>query len=257
MGGLNERGPAASASKLSNRRRAGLRMRERLRVIAPYAIVLVLAGALYLVATHFEYTPHAGRLGPEIWPRAILVLIAGVCVFRISDRAARAARRGSGRRGAAGCARERAAGRRRPDPRRGPRLPGLLALGIAITIAYVWLLGLLGFALASALYIGAMIRVGRYRRWRVIVPTALVGSLASCSFSRRSSTCPFRSASRRSPPCPRADAADGHPLTGRAPHARSRCSISPADSRTSCSRRTPSRSSSASSSACSSPCCRA
>ncbi len=41
----------------------------------------------------------------------------------------------------------------------------------------MWLLGLLGFALASALYIGAMIRVGRYRRWRVIVPTALVGSL--------------------------------------------------------------------------------
>jgi hypothetical protein len=43
-------------------------MRERLRVIAPYAIVLVLAGALSLVATHFEYTrtragsaPRSGR----------------------------------------------------------------------------------------------------------------------------------------------------------------------------------------------------
>jgi len=63
------------------------------------------------------------------------------------------------------------------QPEAGARFPGLLALGIAITIAYVWLLGLLGFALASALYIGAMIRVGRYRRWRVIVPTALMGSL--------------------------------------------------------------------------------
>jgi putative tricarboxylic transport membrane protein len=63
-----------------------------------------------------------------------------------------------------------------PEP--NERFPGLLALGIAITIAYVWLLGVLGFALASALYIGAMIRVGRYRRWRVIVPTALAGSLA-------------------------------------------------------------------------------
>jgi len=152
-------------------------MRERLRVIAPYAIVLVLSGALYLVATRFEYTPHAGRLGPEIWPRAILVLLAGVCVFRILT--ALRAPRDEGPGGGVlqdVLANAPLAGDAQPEA--NARFSGLLALGIAITIAYVWLLGLLGFALSSALYIGAMIRVGRYRRWRVIVPTALIGSLA-------------------------------------------------------------------------------
>ena len=152
-------------------------MRERLRVIAPYAVVLGLAGALYVVATHFEYTPHAGRLGPDLWPRAILVLIAGVCLFRILT-ALRAPRD----EGPGGGVLQEVLGNAPPigDEKPGPgeTFPFLLALGIAITVAYVWLLGVLGFALASALYVGAMIRVGRYRRWRVIVPTALLGSLA-------------------------------------------------------------------------------
>jgi putative tricarboxylic transport membrane protein len=151
-------------------------MRERLRVIAPYAVVLVLACALYLVSTRFEYTPHAGRLGPDIWPRAILILIAGVCLFRIVT-ALRAPRdEGPGGGVLQDVLASVAPGSDAP-PEPAETFPGLLVLGIAITIAYVWLLGLLGFALSTVLYIGAMIRVGRYRRWRVIVPTALAGSL--------------------------------------------------------------------------------
>jgi putative tricarboxylic transport membrane protein len=152
-------------------------MRERLRALAPYVVVLVLAGVFYMIATRFEYTPHAGRLGPEIWPRAILVLIAGVCVFRILT-----GLRAPHDEGPGGGVLQDVLGNAPPvreeQPEPDERFPGLLVLGIAITIGYVWLLGVLGFALASALYIGAMIRVGRYRRWRVIVPTALVGSLA-------------------------------------------------------------------------------
>lgn len=151
-------------------------MRERLRAVAPYVVVLVLAGALYAVATRFEYTPHPGRLGPDIWPRAILALIAGICAFRIATalRAPRDEGPGGGVLqdvlGNAPAVRDEPA-----EPQR--RFPGLLAVGIGLTVAYVALLGVLGFALASALYIGAMIRVGRYRRWGVIVPTALAGSL--------------------------------------------------------------------------------
>jgi putative tricarboxylic transport membrane protein len=152
-------------------------MRERLRVVAPYVVVLVVAGVFYVIATRFDYTPHPARLGPDIWPRAILVLIAGVCVFRILT-ALRAPRD----EGPGGGVLQDVLGNAPPvrdaQPESDERFPGLLALGIAVTIAYVWLLGVLGFALASALYVGAMIRVGRYRRWRVIVPTALLGSLA-------------------------------------------------------------------------------
>jgi putative tricarboxylic transport membrane protein len=150
-------------------------MRERLRVIAPRHRARA-GRRVYLVATRFEYTPRAGRLGPELWPRAILVLIAGVCLFRIVT--AMRAPRDEGPGG--GVLQDVLGNAPLPgdaQPEADARFPGLLALGIAITIAYVWLLGLFGFALASVLYIGAMIRVGRYRRWRVIVPTALMGSL--------------------------------------------------------------------------------
>ena len=152
-------------------------MRERLRALAPYVVVLVSAGVLHLIATRFDYTPHAGRLGPDIWPRAILALIAGVCIFRILTVLREPRDEGPGG-GVLQDVLGNAPPARDAQPEPDARFPGLLVLGVAITIAYVWLLGVLGFALASALYIGAMIRVGRYRRWRVIVPTALVGSLA-------------------------------------------------------------------------------
>ena len=58
------------------------------------------------------------------------------------------------------------------------RYPMLLALGIALTIAYIGLLGTLGFFCATVLYIGSLVRTGRYRRWNVIAAVSLLGSLA-------------------------------------------------------------------------------
>jgi putative tricarboxylic transport membrane protein len=46
-----------------------------------------------------------------------------------------------------------------------------------LTIAYVALLGTLGFAVDTAVYLAAMIRTGRYRRWPVIAAVAVGGSL--------------------------------------------------------------------------------
>lgn len=151
-------------------------MSERLRAVAPYVIVLLLAAGLFRLAMHFEYTPHAGRLGPDIWPRAILVLMVAVCAVRVVGALRRPRSEGPG----GGLLRE-VIGDAVPDPETAgapaQKYPGLLALGIALTVAYVFLLGWLGFAVATAAYIAAMIRTGRYRRWRVIVPTAVLGSL--------------------------------------------------------------------------------
>ena len=58
------------------------------------------------------------------------------------------------------------------------RFPLLLVTGIALTIAYVGLLGTLGFFCDTVLYIAALIRTGRYRRWPVIVAVAFAGALA-------------------------------------------------------------------------------
>jgi putative tricarboxylic transport membrane protein len=46
-----------------------------------------------------------------------------------------------------------------------------------MTIAYVALLGTLGFFLDTVLYIAALTRTGRYTRWPVIVAVAFGGAL--------------------------------------------------------------------------------
>jgi putative tricarboxylic transport membrane protein len=153
-------------------------MVDRLRAIAPYVVVLAIAAWLFDVALHFRFSPHAGSLGPGLWPRAILALTIIVCVARIGHGLfARQAAAGSATSDllhdvAAGI--PQAAETVAPP---APRYPLLLLVGIALTIAYVALLGTLGFALATFAYMAAMMAVGRYPRRGVIVVVALLGSL--------------------------------------------------------------------------------
>lgn len=145
---------------------------QRLRAIAPYVVVLALAAFLFHLASGFTYAQSGNRLGPGVWPRAILVLMMVACAFRIvrlllvapavlaHDMPAAAPSDGADGEPVV------------------PLSPVRLALGVGLTVAYVALLPVLGFALATAIYIAAMCRVGDYRRWHVILPTAIVGSLA-------------------------------------------------------------------------------
>jgi putative tricarboxylic transport membrane protein len=146
----------------------------RLRALAPYLLVLGGAAVLLWKTYHFGFTPRGDRPGPDVWPRAILLLAMLACAVRIIAVLRRP---------------------RNPDPVRirdvmdnalaeqeraaeaAQRFPLLLGLGIALTIAYVALLGTLGFAVDTALYLAAMIRTGRYRRWPVIIAVAVAGSL--------------------------------------------------------------------------------
>jgi putative tricarboxylic transport membrane protein len=150
------------------------RLSARLRALAPYLLVLAGAAELLWKTFDFGFTPRGDRPGPDVWPRAILLLAMLACGVRIVNVLRRP---------------------RNPDPVRirdvmesalaeqeraaeaAPRLPSLLAIGIALTIAYVALLGTLGFAVDTAVYLAAMIRTGRYRRWPVIAAVAVGGSL--------------------------------------------------------------------------------
>lgn len=150
------------------------RVNPRYRALLPYLLVLVGALALTWDALHFAYTPQGDRPGPDVWPRAILALIAVTCVVRMAR-----VLRGppESRAGVLDDVIGDAAPDESPDaaPRRQPMR---LAMGIALTIAYVALLGTLGFFTDTVLYIAALTRTGRYRRWPVIVVVALAGALA-------------------------------------------------------------------------------
>lgn len=171
---------------------------NRLRLAWPWVAMLVAALYLYRVAGHFAYAPRPGELGPDVWPRAILVLLIVVCALRMAgyllgrgiDRSGAALERGGATAAAGGGVTATddvvaAAGNgataeagAESAVESAARYPRLLIAGVALTILYVLTMGTLGFFLATALYLALFMLVGRYRRPVVIAVSSVVGSLA-------------------------------------------------------------------------------
>ena len=147
-------------------------MTSRRRALLPYALVLAGALALGWQTLHFEFTPRGDRPGPDVWPRAILALMIVACGVRVVTLLRRS--------GADPVSLDDVVDKALADEPAAPlrRYPLLLAVGVALTIAYVALLATLGFFCDTALYIAALIRTGRYRRWPVIAAVALAGAFA-------------------------------------------------------------------------------
>jgi putative tricarboxylic transport membrane protein len=150
--------------------------RSRTTRLLPYAILAAAAGYLYFIATRIEYQQRAGTLGPDVWPKALLALLIGICVYQIGKILF-----GSGRDIAA-------MSEDLMDPSRpvqpGERAdavaeshPWLLAGGIALTALYVGVIQSAGFFLATVVYLAAFIAAGGYRRWGVIATVSLGGAL--------------------------------------------------------------------------------
>jgi putative tricarboxylic transport membrane protein len=136
------------------------------KAILPYAALLAGAAYLYHDAGSFAAAGKAGQLGPDFWPRAVLVLLMIVCAIEIGRHAL------PGRAAAA-------AGEPQAAPAEdSPRFPRLLAAGMVITALYVPGMDYLGFFLATVAYLAAFMAVGRYRRWGVVAATSVLGSLA-------------------------------------------------------------------------------
>lgn len=60
--------------------------KSRARLILPYVVGLAFAIVAYSYAGQIEYTPRAGELGPEVWPRLALLLMGASCLFEIMRR---------------------------------------------------------------------------------------------------------------------------------------------------------------------------
>lgn len=142
-------------------------MKGSLARAAPYALVLAVAGVLYHFARRIEYIGPPERLGPDFWPRAVLALLAAVCAYEI----------GKSFFAAGGSSGGLLQAYFEKEDTRPPSAARLLA-GIGATAAYVALVDVLGFFLASAAFIAAFIAIGGYRRWGVVAACSLGGSLA-------------------------------------------------------------------------------
>ena len=144
-------------------------MLRKLRSVAPYAALFVTAVYLYRDAGAFAAAGRPGQLGPDVWPRAVLVLLMIVCGLAILRRTLFAA---------TGTAPPAVAKSDGESNAIAQRFPWCLAGGIALTIAYVLALDWLGFFVSTVLYLALFMLVGRYRRVRVIAAASVVGSLA-------------------------------------------------------------------------------
>lgn len=153
-----------------------------LRRAIPYAVLLCGAAYLYVNAGQFAQFARPGELGPDLWPRAILVLLIFVCAGAIlrgmlvvahppDSEALSDAVAGDAAAAQADNTADAPQGRARTNAYR-------LLAGIGLSAAYVAGLGWLGFPVATALYLGLFIVLGGYRRAGVIVSTSVLGSLA-------------------------------------------------------------------------------
>src|SRR5205085_12116362 len=67
----------------SGRPHAEQRMSSRIRSALPYAIGLGVAVLLFISASHIQYTPRPGQIGPDFWPKIAIALMAVVCLIEI------------------------------------------------------------------------------------------------------------------------------------------------------------------------------
>jgi putative tricarboxylic transport membrane protein len=154
---------------------------RRLASALPYAALLAGGAYLYADAGSFAQTTRPGELGPDFWPRTIIVALMIVCAVAMLRRLVVVREPGAavpvadvaGGLPTGGTDDEGGA------PAEGSAThPYRLLGGIVLSAAYVAGLEWLGFFVGTALYLSLFMVLGRYRRTGIIVATSLLGSLA-------------------------------------------------------------------------------
>lgn len=142
----------------------------QIRGILPYVIGLAVAALLYIYAGEVKYAARAGELGPAVWPRMAIVLLAGACVFEIVRRLATSS---VDERGIVELLRDD-----RANDVEAPRYPRLLIGGIVLVCIYALAVPALGFLIATFLFLVAFMYLGRYRNHKALWATSALVTVA-------------------------------------------------------------------------------
>ena len=151
-------------------------MLTRLRRTVPYLIVFAATGILFVFANRITFIAPGGRIGPDVWPKAILALAMLTCIFEIV-KVLFFGGVGEQVSGVLESIIEEAPAAEIVDSPPEPRYPHLIVAGIVLTVAYVVLIERLGFFLCTFAYLAAFAWIGRYRRPLVVLASSLAGSL--------------------------------------------------------------------------------
>jgi putative tricarboxylic transport membrane protein len=148
-----------------------------MRKSAPYVIVLVITICLYLFARQITFAAPSDRIGPDFWPKAILLLAMATCAYEIFKNLFFTKTRHELSSVLESIIEEAPVQTTDSRQQAEKTYPRLLLLGIVMTVAYVALIETLGFFLCTFLYLAGFMLAGRYRRIGVVVVTSLAGSL--------------------------------------------------------------------------------
>jgi hypothetical protein len=152
----------------------------------PFVALFCAAAYLFTLTRQLDFPRAPDRLGPDVWPQAILVLLMLACALGIGRDLL--ARRGpksttepafgqgpSSQQG--GEAPSLQPGRTAPDEPDAPARYGLVALGLLLFLAYPVALEYLGFLVATFLLMALLMLVGQWRNPIGVVTVSAVGTL--------------------------------------------------------------------------------
>jgi putative tricarboxylic transport membrane protein len=122
----------------------------------PYVVVLTVSVYLYHLSNSFEYERMPRRIGPDIWPKIILLLMAVTALWGL------AAIFFSAGSAASAPASEIAEDEALIHP---PEIhPWLVWICVAATLIYIYLLSVVGFFIATVVYLCVLMYLGHYRK---------------------------------------------------------------------------------------------
>lgn len=133
-------------------------MRSLRGAVGP-ALILLAGAGLFVAAGRLPVVPVPGQLGPDFWPRLLLVGLMAACVLKILEVA-------------------RAKGAVPAPTGLLPLSRAKLAGGMALVLGYPALAPLLGFPLTNFLFLLAFMRLAGTRRPLPLVVTAVLGTVA-------------------------------------------------------------------------------
>lgn len=138
----------------------------RWRRALPYLLLGIAAAGLFALALQFEFPRRPGTLGPDAWPKGIALLLLLVCAGKAVEVLMHTPRSTPA---------ERLADEDQETVTESH--PVLLVLGMAATLAYVWLVPRVGFFVCTAAYLAAFLWIGGYRRRMRMAAMSLFGAL--------------------------------------------------------------------------------
>jgi putative tricarboxylic transport membrane protein len=129
---------------------------RRLRATLPYVVVLAAGVYLFHLADNFEFEEVSGRIGPGAWPKIILFLMLATALWGIVSSAV----------GASAAAPQENVETEQDEVLINPPEihPWLVWFTVAATLAYLFLLSIIGFFIATVIFVAGLMCLGQYRR---------------------------------------------------------------------------------------------